>query len=156
MSGSEALLARRPGKPFELAAGAARTPVPRAVAAIAAAAEVMSGTSALAADARQHREPALLVVIEALVERVGGVGQFLEHRAGVGHRGGAAAQALGRIVGRLRTAHRAHAVETKLAELARGGLEGRPVLFLLGAEREAGLERGEARFAECAHVVGIR
>ena len=51
-----------------------------------------------AAQAAEHRKAPLLAVVEALVERICGVGQFLQGRAGVRHGCGALSQALDRIV----------------------------------------------------------
>src|SRR5262245_27597883 len=108
-----------------------------------------------AGQAIENREAALLTVVEALVERVGGVGEFLQRRAGIGHGCGALTQPLDRIVAGLGVAHRAHAVEPQLAVVARGLLEGRPVLLLIRRQGEPGLERGEPRLAERAHVVAV-
>jgi hypothetical protein len=63
------------------------------------------------------------------------------------------AHAVDRIVARRGCAHRVHAVEAKLGELAGGLLEGRPVLLLLGTQRQPGLERRQTRLTECPPVL---
>src|SRR5207237_569547 len=60
--------------------------------AVAAIAEITS-----AIHAAERGEPTLLIVVEALVERIGSLGELLQRHAGFGHRGAAAAQPLGRI-----------------------------------------------------------
>src|SRR5262245_43597663 len=115
-------------------------------------------TEPVAPEARQaieNREAALLTVVEALVQGVGGVGQFLQRRTGIGHGCGALTQALDRIVAGRRVAHRAHTVEPQLAVVARCLLEGRPVLLLVRRQGEPGLERSEPRLAERAQVVAV-
>src|SRR5262245_19850966 len=115
-------------------------------------------TEPVAPEARQaieNREAALLTVVEALVQGVGGVGQFLQRRTGIGHGCGALTQALDRIVAGRRVAHRTHTVEPQLAVVARRLLEGRPVLLLVRRQGEPGLERSQPRLAERAHVIAV-
>ena len=62
----------------------------------------------------EHRKPPLLVLVQALIERIGGFRQLLQGRPGIGHGCGPLTQALDRVVGRRRrSAHRAHAVEAE-------------------------------------------
>src|SRR5262245_13386676 len=89
---------------YRTAVGAAGAPVVVAHAATVIAAHsraIMAAhvLSARAAQAAQHRKAPLLVVVEALVERICGVGQFLQCRTRVRHGCGALPQALDRIVG---------------------------------------------------------
>src|SRR6185503_9684308 len=107
-----------------------------------------------AAHAQQHGETVLLALVEALVERLRGVGELLQTRRPRGHRVGTLAQAPDRIrAGPLRivaTARvaagghavgpRLHALGAILGEIADRRLDRRPVLLLLGGELEPGLE----------------
>src|SRR5262245_57719266 len=123
------------------AVGAARAPMARTVAVpvvlTAEARAVTVHAAAWAAPPGQHGETPLLAVIEALVERLGCLGQFLHRRARLHHGGGAPVEAFGGIVTRRGIAHRVHAIGTQLAEVPRGLLERRPVLLLLGGQYEA-------------------
>src|SRR5262245_15486420 len=100
--------------------------------------------------ARKHTEPALLAVIEALVERLKGVCVVLESGAAGHQRIGDALRALYGIE-RLRAgAGRAAAVQG--GEIAPGLLVRRPRLLLLGAEPQACVQRGDACVQESGPV----
>ena len=116
-----------------------------------------------AAHAQQHAETALLAVVEALVERLGGIGELLQRRprARPGRR--RRAQPLDGVGPGLRRSRLArasrrgrHAVGTLLGEFADRGLDRRPVLLLLGGELQPGLERRDARVGERRQVFGGR
>src|SRR4029077_17959519 len=62
---------------------------------------------------------------------------------------------LDRVIAWSRIAHGAHALQPELAEVARGLLESRPALLLLGGEHQARLERGQPRFPECTEILGV-
>src|ERR1700682_5559974 len=82
--------------------GAVRAPVAPAAAvttAFMATAELISAAGA--GQVTENRETPLLVLVQALVEGICGVGQFLQGRAGVGHGCGALPQALDPIFARL-------------------------------------------------------
>src|SRR5262249_205299 len=139
---------------------AARTPVAPAAAVtpVIAAAELatpMEPVHAGAAEPAEHPEGPLLVVVEALVERVGGVGQFLQGGAGIAQGCAALPHALDRIVAARSIAHRLAPIRAQLAELTHSLLERRPVLLLLGVERKTRLQAGEPRITERALVLGI-
>src|SRR5258707_9299126 len=87
----------------------------------------------------EYRKAPFLILVKALVERVGGVGQFLQGRAGVRHGCGALTQALDRVVASRPAAQRGEAIHAHLAVVARRLLEGRPVLLLLRREQQARL-----------------
>src|SRR2546423_1611869 len=133
-----------------------------AIAQIALAAEVAAiAEITSAAHAAERGEPALLIVVEALVERIGGLGELLQRHAGFGHRGAAAPQPLGRIdvrslwIALLRHAG-AEAIEAQLLHIARRLFERRPVLLLLWRQREPCPQRGRTRIGQRAHVLDIR
>jgi hypothetical protein len=131
-----------------------------------ASAEATAETaSAFPAEPRQQREPALLAIVKALVERVHRVSQFLQRRSGICHRRAALTQALRRIDRRARAAatttttlrHRSvDAIAAQLRKFARRLLEGGPIPFLVGVQHQAGLQRGEPRFSKRAQVFRAR
>ena len=90
-------------------------------------------------------EPALLAVVEGLVERIGGIGDLLHRRRRGRHVVGALAQARHRIVRllrilrivRLRRHPRIGAIDPQLGEIPHRGLDRRPQLFLIGASASA-------------------
>src|SRR5262245_40898059 len=90
--------------------------------------------------AQQIGEASLLTVVEALVERVGGVGELLQAGGPRRHRLGAPAQALDdigprRVVGAVaRGAALVHPVGALFGEIADRGLDRRQVLLLLGRQ----------------------
>src|SRR6516225_5226487 len=83
------------------------------------------GPSARPGQPIESRKTPLLVLVEGSIQRICGVRQFLQGRPGIGKGCGALPQALYGVVGARRIAPRADPVEPKLAELARGLLEGR-------------------------------
>src|SRR3974377_410869 len=78
------------------------------------------GPSARPGQPVESRETPLLVLVQAFIQGVCGVRQFLQGRPGIGKGCGALPQALDGIVGAGRIAPRVDAVEPKLAELAGG------------------------------------
>ena len=112
--------------------------------------------------ARQHAEPALLRIVEALIERRAGVRDLLKRRAGLAHGIGAPGQPIERrpralqlrlLFGGLSGLHPLHA---KLGKVAQRLLERRPVLRLIRRQREAGLERRDARIGKRGHILDAR
>src|SRR6185312_12868688 len=73
--------------------------------------------------ARQHHEAVLLRLVEARVERLGGVGELLERRAAALHRIGAGRQPLERILRLLGAGARGEALGAHLGEIAQRGLD---------------------------------
>src|SRR6185312_14016555 len=116
---------------------AARVTIPVAVAAAALA--VLPATAETALHMGQDPEPALLAVVESLVERIGGIGDLLQRHRRCRHVVGALAQPRHRIVGllrirgivRLRGHSRIGAVDPHLCEIPHRGLDRRPQLFLI-------------------------
>src|SRR5947209_6753345 len=111
---------------------------------------VMARAALPAAHADQHGEAVLLAFVEALVERLRGVGELLQAGGACGHGVGALAQPRDRVRSRLlrivATAARfaaggplLHAVAAGLGEIADRGFHRRPVLLLLGGELQSGL-----------------
>ena len=103
----------------------------------------------------QHREPALLGVIQSVVERLGGADQLLQ----VGGAGAQERRRAGETVDRvdrggLIVAFRAPLTPGREAggalfgEIAHRRFERRPILLVLGAEFEARLQRRNARVEE--------
>ncbi len=90
----------------------------------------------------------LLAVIEALVERAGRVGEFLEPGRALAHHLGAQIEALDRILRAIGAGARGETLGALLGEIAQRALHRRPVLFLFGSELESGMERGDARLTE--------
>src|ERR1700674_2584100 len=113
--------------------------VPAAVPAAATAVAVAHGKSIgaeglAAAAAHQRRETALLPLVEAVVERARGVGEFLEVGSALGERLGDAAEAGNRVDFALLAVAPPgdEAVGGALGRVAHDGLHRRPVLLLLG------------------------
>src|SRR5262245_46640533 len=103
----------------------------------------------------EYRKAPFLILVKALVQRICGVGQFLQGRTRIRHGCGALTQALDRVVTPRPAAQRRQAVHPQLAVVARRLLEGRPVLLLIRGQQQARLERREPRFTECAQVLGV-
>src|ERR1700721_2832440 len=104
-----------------------------AEAVLEATAPAFTAITAVAVVMGQHREPALLAVIERLVERVGRIGDLLQHSSGSRHVIGAPAQTRDRIglrliVGRLGggSLPRRSTIEPALAEFAPRALDRGP------------------------------
>ena len=111
----------------------------------------------------KHGEPALLAVVEAFIERLGGAGELSEIS-------GAGAQTFGRarktvdridILGLVFTpfALVAPGGETfgpLLGKIAHGRFERGPILFLFGIQFEAGFQRGDARVKEGGSILGAK
>src|SRR5258708_29561296 len=96
----------------------------------------------------QNGEPALLAVIERLVERVGSFRDLLHGPSRRGHILGPVTQPRHRIIRLLlagivpRRVHpRVGAIDSELGELPDRGLDRRPQLFLVGGQFEAGMDR---------------
>src|SRR4051812_27591892 len=106
-------------------------------------------------EAVENRKAPLLILIEALVQRICGVGQFLQGRTGVRQGCGALTQAFDRVVAGRGITHCRPALHPHLAEITRRLLEGWPVLLLIRRQRQARLECREPRFAKRAHVLGV-
>jgi hypothetical protein len=122
-----------------------------------------SFASALAtAQHAEHGEPPLLAVVEALVERVGSVSQFLQRRTGFRQDLRTPTQALGRIhvIALLPlTARSAECIDAREAlhrEFAGRLFEGRPVALLLRRQHETRAQRAQPRFRESTHILDIR
>src|SRR5262247_3860146 len=142
------------GAPHEAARPRAAVTAAEIVTAVTTAAEVIA---AKPAEPAQHRKAPLLAFVEADVERPRRVAELLERIAGLHQRSRALVHPVGRIgVTGLRVGGSVRAVDPQLGELARGLLEGRPILFLLGGQREASFEPGEASFTVGAQVLNVR
>ena len=114
--------------------------------------------------AGQPREALLLRIGQALIERLAGLGHFLQRRARLAHPVGALGQAIERAARRLALLRRRlsvrrrvallrsglHALEAKLRRLAQRLLERRPVLGLVGRQFETGPERRDTGIGERA------
>jgi hypothetical protein len=126
-----------------------------------ATAEVFATTALVSTQHAEHREPPLLAVVEALVERVGSVGQFLQRSTGFRQDLCTPAQALGRIhvIALLPLAAPSDkcidALKAQLGEFAGRLLEGWPVPFLVGRQHETRAQRTEPRFRESTHVLDV-
>src|SRR5262245_56206823 len=109
-----------------------------------------------AIETREHREAALLAVIEALVERSRRVGELLEPGRTLAHYVGAQIQALDRVLRTVGIGARRETLGALLGEVAQRALNRRPQLLLLGGELESRMQRGDARIAERADVLGAQ
>ena len=118
----------------------------------------------------QHRQPPLLAVVEALVERIGCIGDLLQAGRGFSHPVRAVAQTghriaglvgglvAGRVLGALLIPFGAPRVtfagagigqgDTLLGEIAHRALDRRPHLFLIGGQFEFGLHGRDLRIDE--------
>src|SRR5262249_28795982 len=111
-----------------------------------------------AAEAGHHTEAILLRVVEARVKRCRRVGDLLEHGAAPAHGVGDTLEPLDRIA-RLRlrpvacSLTRLDTVDAILGGRAQRLLECRPVLLLVGTEREPGVQPRDPRVGKGAHVV---
>src|SRR5690242_5513566 len=95
----------------------------------------------------------LLALVEALVQRRGGIRELLERGAAALECLCALGQTLDRIALRLSRGAvgaftRRAPLGTQLGEIAQRAFQRRPVLFLFGGKLEAGMQRGDAGIAE--------
>src|SRR5436190_16646112 len=104
---------------------------------IAAAFASTESTAAERDQAIEYRKAPFLILVKALVQRICGVGQFLQGRTRVRHGCGALTQALDGIVAGLAAAQRVKAAPAQLGVVARRLLEGRPILLLLRVEHQS-------------------
>ena len=104
-------------------------------------------------DPIEHGKPPLLALVQALIQRICGVRQFLQGRPGIRKRRGALTQPLDRYLAGRGVAHRAPAIGPKLAEFPRSLLEGRPILLLVRSQGKASLERSQARLTKCPEIL---
>src|SRR5580704_1712241 len=162
---------RAAGSALETARAVAIPPALGPVAAIAVAELApLFTTAARAQHALKHGESALLAVVEVLVEGVDGVGDLLERGAGLRQGSCTLMHAVSRIrrlrlsvaaaivsasVVAARIDRRANAVEAQLRHLARGLLESRPVLLLIGGQSETGMQGRQPGIREGAHVLDV-
>src|SRR5262245_38177718 len=109
-----------------------------------------------AIETREHREAALLAVIEALVERARRVGELLEPGRALAHHLGAQVQALDRVFRTVGIGARRETLGALLGEVAQRALNRRPELLLLGGELEARMQRGNTCIAKGADVLGAQ
>src|SRR6185437_6014507 len=122
----------------------------------AAPAVMVAVTAERVREPRQDHEAMLLRLVEALVERLGRIGELLECRTAALHRLRAHAETLDRILRLVGAGARGEAVLTLLGEIAQRALDGRPVLLLVGRQLEARMQRGDARVSEGADVLRAR
>src|ERR1700722_10825140 len=117
---------------------------------------------AFVAEMRENLEAALLAVVEGLVERVGGIGDTLQHRRRGRPPVSAFAQARHRIVRLLRIIciillrihPRIGAIDPHLGEIPHRGLDRRPQLLLIGRQLQARLHGGDPRVGKGRPVLG--
>src|SRR6185436_4743606 len=111
--------------------GAARTPVMAHTVAVTSTAITSAEPITIGSgQAVENRKAPLLILIEALVQRICGVSQFRQGRPRIRHGCGALTQAFDRIVAGRGVAHCRPALHPHLAEITRRLLKGRPVLLL--------------------------
>ena len=122
----------------------------------AAPAVMVAVTAERVREPRQDHEAMLLRRVEALVERLGRIGELLECRTAALHRLRAHAETLDRILRLVGAGARGEAVLTLLGEIAQRALDGRPVLLLVGRQLEARMQRRDARVGEGADVLRAR
>jgi hypothetical protein len=133
-----------------------------ATAEILAPAEFFASATLESAQHAEHGEPPFLAVVEALVERVGSVSQFLQRSTGFRQDLRTPTQALGRIhvIALLPLAARngecLDALKALHREFARRLFEGRPIALLLRRQHETRAQRAQPRFRESAHIFDIR
>src|SRR5215471_1049629 len=109
----------------------------------------------VSAEVAEYPEPALLVVVQAVIEGICGVRQFLQGRTPVGKGCGPLPQVFYRIVRGAGAAGSAHAVGPQLPVFPRGLLKGGPVLLLVRRECEAGLERRQPGLTEGSNILCV-
>src|SRR5262245_45253255 len=107
-------------------------------------------------EASEHREAALLAVVEALVERTRGIGDLLEPGRALAHCVGTQIQAFDRVLRAVGIGARRETLGALLGKVTQRVLDRRPELLLLGIELEARMQRGDARVAEGADVLGAQ
>src|SRR5258708_8875848 len=108
----------------------------------------MQLTAAETGQAIEYRKAPFLILIKALVQRIRGVGQFLQGRTGVRQGCCALTQPLDRVVARGSVADGADAAHPRLGQIARRLLEGRPVLRLLRRQPQPPLDRPQPPLPE--------
>jgi hypothetical protein len=124
--------------------------------------EFFASATLASAQHAEHGEPPLLAVVEALVERVGSVRQFLQRSTGFQQDLRTPTQALGQIhvIALLaltaRNAECLDALEALHREFARRLFEGRPIALLLRRQHETRAQRAQPRFRESTHILDIR
>jgi hypothetical protein len=127
-----------------------------------APAELFASATLASAQHAEHGEPPFLAVVEALVERVGSVSQFLQRSTGFRQDLRTPTQAIGRIrvITLLplaaRNAEGLDALKALHREFARRLFEGRPIALLLRRQHETRAQRAQPRFRESAHIFDIR
>jgi hypothetical protein len=103
----------------------------------------------------KHREPALLAVVQAVVEGLRGRGQLLQVGGAGAEPLGSAGEAINRtdfrvliliVIAALSLS--SEPLGSLLREIAHRRFERSPILFLFGVQFEAGLQRGDARVKE--------
>jgi hypothetical protein len=124
--------------------------------------EFFASATLASAQHAEHGEPPFLAVVEALVERVGSVSQFLQRSTGFRQDLRTPTQAIGRIrvITLLplaaRNAEGLDALKALHREFARRLFEGRPIALLLRRQHETRAQRAQPRFRESAHIFDIR
>ena len=138
-------------------------PEPVAAAVKAVVAPSHPAAEPVAHTGQNHQTP-LLAVVEGLVERVGGIGDFLQSRRGLGHAIGARPQPRHRIDGCLLLVRVIRVVlpglhpgvgtvDPQLGEITHRLFHRRPQLLLIRRQREAGVDCRNSRIGESRPVL---
>jgi hypothetical protein len=110
-------------------------------------------TEMSSAKAREYDEAVLLGLIQAFVERAGGVRDLLERGAALRERIRPYRKPLDRILRTIGAGARGEAFRALLGKIAQRAFDGRPVLLLLSREFESGMQCRNARVAKRSDVL---
>src|ERR1017187_6240033 len=140
-----------PGAPLARVLAAIRPPAHPGLAPLAAfAAKFVS------AEPGERVEAMLLALVQALVERTGRVGEFLERGAALRHRVGAQGQPFDRILRTIGAGMGGEPLGALLGKIAQRAFHRRPIFLLLGVKLEPGVQSRDPRVAVRADVLRAR
>src|SRR5262245_29924851 len=100
------------------------------------------------AETGEHDKTTLLALVEALVERTGGIGELPERGGALTHHLSPQIEPLDRVFRLVGVCPRGKALGALLGEITQRGFHRRPVLFLLGRQLEPGMKPRNARITK--------
>src|SRR5450759_4527916 len=110
----------------------------------------------VSAEPGERVEAMLLALVQALVERTGRVGEFLERGAALRHRVGAQGQPFDLILRTIGAGMGGEPLGALLGKIAQRAFHRRPIFLLLGVKLEPGVQSRDPRVAVRADVLRAR